>query len=133
MAVPFALQHGARSQVRRTLGQRQGALSSILRRHRTVEQTLTLAVKVAQVVSLKPIRQNTKQQVAGQVWMRSTPEYGIPAAPKVTDVEIAQARNLDADCLAIRQNWTDLYACHDAQDDRPLDLRPGWLLSAPGI
>src|SRR5437763_15674532 len=71
--------------------------------------------------------------LAGQVWMWSTPEYGIPAAPKVTDVEIAQARNLDADCLAVRQNWTDLYACHGAQDDRPLDLRPGWLLSAPGI
>ena len=80
-----------------TPGHLHGALPGVLGRHRTVEQTLALAVQVAQMVGLKPVSQNAKQQVAGQVRGRPPPEYGMPTASKLPDVEIAQARNLDVD------------------------------------
>jgi hypothetical protein len=49
------------------------------------------------VVDLELIRQNAKQQMAGQVRVRLPPEYVMPMVSKLTDVEIAQARNLDVE------------------------------------
>ena len=54
---------------------------------------------------------------------RWPPEYGMPTAAKLTDVEITQARDLDVECLAVRQRRTDLDARHGAQADRRLDWR----------
>src|SRR5262249_300402 len=106
-----------------TPGQLHGALSGILRRYRTVEQTLGLAIKVAQVVGLEPVRQNTKQQVARQARMRSTPEYVMPTVFKLPDVELAQARNLDVKWLSVRRCRTDLDARHGAQDPARVNFR----------
>ena len=74
----------------------------MLGRLRTVEQPLTLTIQVTQLISLKPIRQNTEQQMTGQVRRRSPPEYGLPTVSKLTDVEITQARNLDVEYLSVR-------------------------------
>src|SRR5262249_58141535 len=103
LTVPFAPKHSARPQVHRAASQIHGALSCVLRRHRPVEQTLALAVQITQYVGLQPIRQNAEQEVAGQVGMWSPPEYVMPMASKPPDVEIAQARNLAVECLAVRQ------------------------------
>jgi hypothetical protein len=54
---------------------------------------------------------------------RSASEYGMPASPKGNNIEIAQARDLDVDCLPVQHGWTDLHARHDAQDERRLDWR----------
>src|SRR5665811_987993 len=96
-------------------------LPRFLGRLRTIEQTLTLTIQVTQLIGLKPIRQNTEQQMAGQVRRRSSPEYGVPTVPKFTDVEVTQARNLDVECLSVRWRATDLYARHGDQGDRRLD------------
>jgi hypothetical protein len=45
---------------------------------------------------------------------RWLPEHGVPASPKCTDIEIAQARNLDVDRLSVRYRRTDLDARHGA-------------------
>ena len=119
---------------RGTPAQVDGALSGLLGRHRAVEQALALGVQVTQLVGLKPVGQNAKQQMAGQVRGRSPPEHGVPTSSKLTDVEIAQARNLDVECLPVRQCRTDLDARHGAQDDRRLDWRGAGLpLSPPAI
>src|SRR5262245_28966862 len=54
-------------------------------------------------VGLKPIRQNAEQEMAGQVRVRPPPDDVMPTASKLADVETAQVRNLDVDCLAVRQ------------------------------
>jgi hypothetical protein len=134
LAVPFAPQHSARPQVRRTAGQIHGALPCVLRRHRTVEQTLALAVQITQHAGLQPVSQNAEQEVAGQVGVWSPPKYVMPMASKPPDVEIAQARNLAVECLPVRQGRTDLAARHGAQDDWRSDLRGRCLLlSMPAI
>ena len=69
------------------------------------------------MIGLKPIRQNTEQQVTGQVRRCSPPEYGLPTVPKLTDVKITQTRNLDVECLSVRWRTTDLYARHGDQCD----------------
>ena len=67
--------------------------------------------------------------------MRPPPEYHVPTALKLPDVEIAQARNLDVDGLAVRQGRTDADARHGAQDDCRVDFRDrkGLVLSTPAI
>jgi len=134
LAVPFARQHGARPQVHRTPGQLHGALPGVLGRHGTIEQTLALAVQITQHAGLQPVSQNAEQEVAGQVRVRSPPEYVMPMASKPPDVEIAQARNLAVECLPVRRGRSNPDARHGAQDDWRSDLRgPCLLLSTPAI
>ena len=90
-------------QVRGTPAQVHGALSGVLGRPRAIEQALALGIQVAQLIGLKPIGQNAKQQMAGQVRGRLPPEHGVPTGSKRADVEITQARNLDVECLAVRR------------------------------
>ena len=42
-----------------------------------------------------------------------SPEYRVPTGPKTAEVEIAQARDLDVDCLPLRLSRTDLDARHE--------------------
>jgi hypothetical protein len=49
------------------------------------------------VISLQPVSQNPEQQMAGQVRGCAPPEYSMPTVPKLTDVEITQARNLNVE------------------------------------
>jgi hypothetical protein len=118
LAAPLAPQHGARPQVRRTPGQLHGALPCVLGRYRTVEQTLALAVQITQHVGLQSIRQNAKQEVAGQVRVWSPPEYVMPTASKLPDVEIAHARDFVVERRSIRQCRTDHHAWHSTQAAR---------------
>ena len=67
-----------------------------------VEQALVLAVQITQHIGLQPVSQDAEQQVAGQVRVRPPPELSVPTALKLPDVEIAQARNLAVECLAVR-------------------------------
>ena len=86
------------------------------------------------MVGLKPIGQNAEQQMARQVRGRSSSEYGVPPSPKRTDIEIAQTRDLDVDCLAVRRGWTDLDAWHGVQVGRRLgEPEPALTLSLPAI
>ena len=55
---------------------------------------MAVAGNVNTVVGLQPVGQDAKQQMAGQVRGRLSPEHGVPTAAKLTDAEIAQARNL---------------------------------------
>ena len=82
---------------------------------------MAFAIQVAQVLGLKPIRQNPEHQMTGQVSWRSPPEYGLPTVPKFTDVEITQARNLDVERLPVRGRTTDLYAWHGNYGEPRLD------------
>jgi len=76
---------------------------------------LALAIQITQQVRLQPIRQNAKQEVAGQVRMRSRSEYVLPTASKPPDVEIAQVRDLVVERRSIRQCRTDHHAWHGTQ------------------
>jgi hypothetical protein len=64
---------------------------------RTVEEAPALAIQIAETIGLEPIGQNTKQEVARQVRGRQPPEHRPPAGLKITEVEIAQARDLDCE------------------------------------
>jgi hypothetical protein len=75
---------------------------------------LALAVQTTQHVGLQPIRQNAKQKMAGQVSVWLPPEYVLPAASKLPDVEIAETRDLVVERRSIRQCRTDHDARHDA-------------------
>ena len=66
----------------------------LLGRARAIEQAYGLGVQVTQLIGLQPVGQDAKQQMAGQVRGRLPPEHGVPTAAKLTDAEIAQARNL---------------------------------------
>jgi hypothetical protein len=68
-------------------------LPRFLGRLRTVEQTLTLIIQVTQLIGLKPIRQNTEQQMTGQVRRRSPPEYGLPTVSKPREKSEANLSN----------------------------------------
>jgi hypothetical protein len=50
--------------------------------------------------------------MAGQVRGRTLPEGGLPASPKVANVEITQARDLDIDRHLIRHCRINRYARH---------------------
>src|SRR4029453_16055550 len=115
LSVPFASKHGAGPQVARASGQLDSTVSSVLGRHRPVEQPLAFAIEVAQEISLQPVGQHSEQQVPRQVRGRPSSEYGVPTAPKAAEVEVAQMRNLDL---------------NSAQVEKRLDLRPGLLLPA---
>ena len=104
LPVPFAAQDGPRPDVGRTPGQVHGVPAGFLWRLRAIEQPLTIAIQVPQGIGLKPVRQHAEQEMARQVRGRSPSEYGVPTGPKRTDVEIAQARNLDVECLPV---WPD--------------------------
>jgi hypothetical protein len=77
-----------------TLTHAHGTLSGLLGRPRAIEQAYGLGVQVTQLIGLQPVGQDAKQQMAGQVRGRLPPEHGVPTAAKLTDAEIAQARNL---------------------------------------
>ena len=118
LAVPFAPQHGARPQFRRTPGQIHGTLPCVLGRRRTVEQMFALAVQITQYVGLEPISQNAEQEVAGQVRVRWPPEYVMPTASKLPDGEIAQAGNLAVEFLPVRQGRSNPDAWHETYAER---------------
>jgi hypothetical protein len=85
--------------------------------HRTIEQTLALlTVQITHHFGLQAVRQHAEQQVAGQVRVRPSPEYVMPTASKLPDVEIAQARNLAVECLAVQKGRNNPDARHGAQD-----------------
>jgi hypothetical protein len=48
----------------------------------------------------------------------------VPTGLKITEVEIAQARDLNLDSLPIRLSRTDLDARHFSQAKRRFDCRP---------
>jgi hypothetical protein len=73
------------------------------------------------VIGLEPISQNAKQQVTGQVRGRSPPEHRVPTGPERTDIEVAQARDLDVECLAVWLNPTVLGVRMTVQEERRLD------------
>ena len=64
---------------------------------RRMEWSRALGIQVAQMTGLNPVSEDTKQQMAGQARVRLPPEYGEPTGPKLTGVEITQARYLDAE------------------------------------
>ena len=83
---------------------------------------MTLTVNVTQLIGLKAVSQNPEQQMSGQVRGRFAPEHGVPTVLQLPDVKVTQARNLDVECLPVRQGRTDLDARHYAQGD----WRLGW-------
>ena len=92
--VPFATQHGAGLQLCITLTHVQCALPGLLGRPRAVQQAYGFGVQVAQLLGLKPVGHDTKQEMAGQVRGRLPPEHGAPSTAKLSDAEIAHTRNL---------------------------------------
>jgi hypothetical protein len=87
-------------------------LAGGLRGGRTVEKTLAVAIEVPKQVSLQPVGQHAKQEMAGQVRGRTLPEGGLPTSPKVANVEITQARDFDIERHLIRHCRINRYARH---------------------
>jgi len=54
------------------------------------------------MIGLEAVGQNAMDQMSRQVRRRLAPEHGVPASPKITDVEIAKARDLGVECLLVR-------------------------------
>ena len=99
----------------------RGVLPGLLGRVRVIEQTPARIIEVTQPVGLKPVRQSPKEQMTGQMRGWSPAEYSMPTAAQLSDVELAQPRNLDIKCCAVRQCRTDPYARHRNQ-------AAGWLV-----
>ena len=59
-----------------------------------------------------------------QVGRGASPEHLVPTGLKIAEVEIAQARDLDVDCLPIRLCRTDPDARHLNQAERRFVCRP---------
>src|SRR6516225_2110089 len=85
----------------------RGVLPGLLGRVRVIEQTPARIIEVTQPVGLKPVRQSPKQQMTGQMRGWSPAEYSMPTAAQLSDVELAQPRNLDIKCCAVRQCRTE--------------------------
>src|SRR5262245_15481407 len=58
------------------------------------------------------------------------PEYGVPTGPERTEIEIAQACDLDVECLAVRLSPVVLGARHDGSGGAALGqaTAPGFIL-----
>ena len=97
-----------------TPAQVRGALSRFLGGPRAIEQALTLAIQIAEMIRLKAVGEHPKQKVARQVNGPSPAKYRLPAVPELSDVEIAQTCDLDGDCLPVRSDTTDLDPRHEA-------------------
>jgi hypothetical protein len=113
--IPFAAQAGAGPNIRNMPNQSYRVLAGFFRRARTIKYTPARIIEVAQPVGLEPVSQSSKQQMTGQMRGRSPAKYRMPTAAQLSDVEIAQARNLDIKRRAIRQGRTDPYARHGNQ------------------
>ena len=112
LAVPFAAQHRARPKLRSAPAQVRGALSRFLGGLRAIEEALALAIKIAEMIRLESVGENTKQQVARQVNGRSPTKHRVPTIPQFTDVEFAQTCDFGDDRLPVRQCRTDLDPRH---------------------
>jgi hypothetical protein len=77
-----------------------------------VEQALALTVQITETNGLQPVSHHPKQQVAGHMRGRRSPENRVPTVAKLADVEISLARNLDVELFSIRQRRTDPYPRH---------------------
>ena len=70
--------------------------------------------------------------MARQVRGRPPPKHVVQTGPKRSNVEIAQARDLDVECTSIRQRRADLHMRHFGQAARRFDCPLlGLALSAP--
>ena len=56
---------------------------------RTIEKTSALDIQIAETLDLKPIGQNTKQEMARQVRGRPPPKHVMQTGLKRSNVEIA--------------------------------------------
>src|SRR5215475_1182053 len=88
-----------------------------------VQQTATVGIEVAQTIGLRPIGQNTKQQMAGKVRRCWPPEGHMPSGSEVADLEIAQTRDLDLERLSVRHRtdhhaWHGVYAARRREAER---------------
>jgi hypothetical protein len=88
-----------------------------------VEEASALSVQITQAIDLKLVCQHSKQQMAGQVRGRRSPEHRVPTVAKFAGIEIAYARNLDVELFSIRQRRTDPYARHGIQATRLVECR----------
>ena len=57
-------------------------------------------IEVSQLIGLEPVGENRKQQMAGQMRRRLSPEGALPARPQAMEIEIAQMRDL------VVQRWS---------------------------
>jgi len=117
-AVPTCTSRGSAApaqhcQLRSASAQVHRALSRFFGRLRAIGQALALATQIAETIRLKSIGENTKQQVARQVRRWSLAKDTMPAVPQFTDIESAQTRDLDRECLPVRHSRTDLDPRHD--------------------
>jgi hypothetical protein len=62
-----------------------------------IEDSLTVAVEVAQRIGLNAIGENAKQKMTGQGRERPSSEHCVPASSKFSEIETAQTRDLDFD------------------------------------
>jgi hypothetical protein len=65
----------------------------------TVEEAAYLRVEVAQSVRLKPISQDAKHEMTGQVRGCLPPEDRMPSGSELRKIETAQPRGLDVELL----------------------------------
>ena len=80
-----------------------------------VKQTPAVGIQIAEPISLQPIDQNTKQQVAGQVRGCAPSEHRVPSGTEFLDIKTAQTRDLVVERRSIRPRRIDPYAGHGAQ------------------
>ena len=100
---------------------------------KAIEQALALGIEVAPMIGLQAIGQDTEQEMTGQVQgCRLSPDR-MPPAMKRGDVEIAQPRELDVECLAVWRRWTDPNAGHGIYAARPLGCRKVLASAPPAI
>ena len=112
--VPFAGQHGSGSNISCHPAGIHRAFAGGLRRYSTVEKATALAVQITEVIGLKPIGQQTEEDMSGQVRGLSLEDV-LPTGTKRSNVEIAQMRDLDVERLSIRRCRTDFHTGHVRQ------------------
>ena len=69
----------------------------------TIENTSALDIQIAETLGLKPVGQDTKQEMARQVRGRRRRNTLCKRVRSCSNIEIAQARDLDVECTPIRQ------------------------------
>ena len=126
-------QHRAWTQVNGQAIRVHRAFARILGWSRSIKEMLALGIQIAEAIRLKAIGQNPKHEMARQVRGRLTPERIVPTGTKVTNIEIAQVRDLDVEFFVVRQGQTNLHTGHVGQaawrfDRRALALLPSALL-----
>ena len=95
LATPLPHQNSSGLQIASALIEFGCKRADVRRQFWPVQQAQRLWFQVAETVGLKPVRQNSEEQMAGNTKGRLPSKDCLPSSFQASDIEIAQSSDLD--------------------------------------